>query len=486
MEYDKISYEKIPTIMKRYSLNSKFAFCLDVSRKYTSPTRPTVESIRNSGGLPHTLEAFFLFSIMHEEHGSRDILESRGSMVKRILDSIDTFVTKFVELGNNDFTANLMQAFLPTQFKIQDNSTSLTSRYYYLFNFKNEKIDMKEEFLKYYEVDYCVLASIYEIFNILFTSDKKYNNFGFSVEVYEKLIKYYWKKGYIKNFIKSREQYIEFQNYTTKGKIENYPFCVKTIYQYPFIVENNNLYLPLPHILKNAFTDSLLFRITDNNAQLKTLFGKEVFENYVYELFSSLNIYESVDREPKLSKGEKLSDVFITHKDKRIFIECKTTFPRAGIRIYDEKNEETEYKSYVGNILQVYKCMKKYASRQAFPLEKCFGVVVNLIDNNMKRSEIYKRIKDYDKSLDDKEIKFIENHIKCMDVYRIEQLCSYSNKRIDEYLYEWSQDEEQRFNYGYSIQCNKSPKGLLASLNNQMQKNIEVFLTELQTQGILA
>ena len=35
--------------------------------------------------------------------------------------------------------------------------------------------------------------------------DKKYNNYEFSVEIYERLIKYYWDKGYIKNFIKTRQ-----------------------------------------------------------------------------------------------------------------------------------------------------------------------------------------------------------------------------------------------------------------------------------------
>ena len=486
MVYDKISYEKIPTIMKRYSLDSKLAFCVDISRKFTSPTKPTIESIRNSGVLPHALEAFFLFSIMHEEYGNKHILEHKGSMVKRIIDSIDSYVTEFVESGNNDFGTNLLQAFLPTQFKLQDDSTLLTARYYYLFNFKNEKIDMREEFLKYYEVDYSILAAIHEIFNILFTNDKKYNDIGFSVEVYDKLIKYYWSKGYIKNFIKTREEYIDFQKYTTKGKIENYPFCVKTIYQYPFLLDDDRLYLPLPHVLKNAFTDSLLFRITDRNPKLKTLFGKEVFESYVYDLFESVKLYDLVEKEPNLMKGEKLSDVFISHKDKRVFVECKTTFPRAGIRIYDIKNEETEYKSYVDNILQVYKCMKKYAMRNRFPIEKCFGVVVNLIDNNMRRSEIYKRIRSYDQSLDEEEVKFIENHIKCLDVYRIELMCCYSNKGIDEYLYEWSQNENQRFDYSWNIQCCKSPKGLLATLNNQTQSNIETFIAELQTQGVFA
>lgn len=65
-------------------------------------------------------------------------------------------------------------------------------------------------------------------------------------------------------------------------------------------------------------------------------------------------------------------------------------------------------------------------------------------------------------------------------------MCCYSNKGIDEYLYEWSQNEDQRFDYSYSIQCRKSPQGLLATLNNQTQSNIEAFITELQTQGVFA
>ncbi len=484
MAYNDIPYEKIPTIMKRYSWDSKIKFCMDISRGYTSPTKPDTEAIRKLGVLPHTLEAIFLFAIMHIEHGNADITERNNSMLKRIIESIDNFSTEFIKTGHNNFTSNLVQAYLPTQFKIQDNTSVLLARYHYLFNYINEKIDMKSEFYNYYRMDYSILAAIMEIFTIMFTKDKKYNELGFNDKLYSKIMKHYQSKGYLNNFIKTRDEYIELQEFTTRNDIKNYLFCVKAIYQYPFIIENDGIYLPLPHVLKNAFTDSLLFRLVDGNQKLKSLFGKEVFENYVYELFYDCSGYEAVEKSPYFNKGEEISDVLITNVGRTIFVECKTTFPRAGIRIYSEEHEEREYKAYIENILQVYKSMKKYSRVRSCPMDSCYGIVVNLIDNYIKRDEIYKRLRAADEKLTDEEISFIENHIKCMDVYWVERLCCYSNKLVDEYLYEWALDCEHRFDFVYELQCESTPKGLLKQLNNKTQTLIEEFLDELEINGV--
>lgn len=480
MAYNDIPYEKIPTIMKRYSWDSKIKFCMDISRGFLNPTKPDIEAIRNIGVLPHALETFFLFSIMYPEHGNADITERNNSMVKRILASIDKFSTEFIEMGHNSFGSNLMQVYLPTQFKIQDDTTVLLARYYYLFNFSNKEINMKAEFLKCYGIDYSILAAIVEIFSIMFTKDKKYNSVGFDGKYYTKLMKYYRDKGYLDNFIKTREEYIELQEFTAKEDIKNYPFCLKAIYQYPFIIEEGAIYLPLPHALKNAFTDSLLFRLVGDDLQLKALFGKEVFESYVYDLFHNCPGYEMVEKSPRFNKGEEISDVLISNRGRTVFIECKTTFPRAGTRIFSEQHEQMEYKTYTKNILQVYKSMKKYCKTRLLPIETCYGVVVNLYDNYIRRGEIYGRIREIDTTLTDEELVFIENHIKCLEVYWIELLCTYSNKMIDEYLYEWSLNTECRFDYVSTLQCTSDAKGLLLQLNNETQTQIEKFLKEIE------
>ena len=86
---DDIEFSKIPTIMKRYSLESKFRECFKISQKYTSHTTPLIKDMQSAYMTPNELEAFFMFSCMHEEVDDKDICEHRGSMMDRIRNSIE-------------------------------------------------------------------------------------------------------------------------------------------------------------------------------------------------------------------------------------------------------------------------------------------------------------------------------------------------------------------------------------------------------------
>ena len=484
---DEIEYSRIPTIMKRYSLESKFLVCTNLSRRYTSPTRPPMENLRDLGVLPHELDAFFMFSIMFHEVGNKNIYEHHGSMIRRIFQSIDNQSIKIIQQGHSDFGNNLMQTYLPPQLQIQENNLILISRHYYYFSFSNKIIDMPTEFFNKFGVDFKDIIGCLQTLSILFTTDKKYNNWGFDKEAYNKIISFFHKKGFLKNFIVQRDDYIKNQNVTSKDDINNFIYCIKYIYQYPFILFDSKLYLPFPHALKQAFTESLLFRLMHENQKLKTNFGKEVFENYIFDLFENTSLYESVSKEQLINKNKLSSDVIIKNNGKIVFVECKTTFPRAGIRIFDRKTEEFTFNFFSNSIMEIYDSIIAYCKKYQVDRKYCYGVLVSAIDDEVSIRLKYEEIKNRHKELTDEDFSFITSHIKTIKLYEIEELCGLSNTPIDELLSNWANNEQQTCDITIESKYirGSQPLGLLKNLHNQISAISKGFIDELNKEGII-
>lgn len=484
---DEIEYSRIPTIMKRYSLESKFLVCTNLSRRYTSPTRPPMENLRDLGVLPHELDAFFMFSIMFHEDGNKNIYEHHGSMIRRIFQSIDNQSIKIIQQGHSDFGNNLMQTYLPPQLQIQENNLILISRYYYYFSFSNNIIDMPIEFFNRFGINFKDIIGCLQTLSILFTTDKKYNTCGFNKEAYSNIISFFNKKGFLKNFIVDRNDYIKNQKFTTKDDINNFMFCIKYIYQYPFILFDSKLYLPFPHALKQAFTESLLFRLMDNNSKLKTNFGKQVFENYLFDLFNNTSLYESVIKEQKISKNRLTSDVIIKNNGKIVFVEGKTTFPRAGIRVFDRKSEEFSFNLFSNSIIEIYNSIIAYCKKNQLDRNKCYGVLVNAIDDELSIRLKYEEFRKLHQELTDEDFSFITSHIKTIKLYEIEELCGLSNTPIDEVLSNWANEEQQTFDITIESKYirGSQPLGLLKNLHNQISAISKGFIDELNKEGII-
>ena len=483
-----INYSKIPTIMKRYSLESKFLVCTNISRNYTSPTRPPMETIRDLGVLPHDLETFFMFSIMFDEYDNKNIYEHKGSMIYRVLKSINNESTQIVQMGNNDFGNNLLQSYLPSQLAVQENSLLLIDRYFYYFSFKNNKVNIPAAFYSKFNVDFKNIIGCLQTLSILFTTDKSYNTWGFNQEVYNKIINYFAQKGYLSNFIVTREDYIKNQNFTCKNDINNFMFCVKYIYQYPFILFDSKLFLPLPHALKLAFTESLFFRLMDNNQKLKTLFGKEVFESYLFDLFHYTGIYEDVSREQKLGKNKLSSDVIIKNNGNYVFIEGKTTFPRAGLRVFDKNAEEFSFQFFSDSIMEIYNAITNYCALNQIDRDNCYGVFVSAIDDNLSLRLKYEQLKIRNAELSEEDYMYIISHIKSIKLYEIEELCGLSHTPIDKLLSDWAKSKDELFDItiGSKYARETKPLGLIKDLHDQISAISKSFIEELNKEGILS
>lgn len=61
--------------------------------------------------------------------------------------------------------------------------------------------------------------------------------------------------------------------------------------------------LPLPHCVTRAITDSLLYRLTDSNSKLRTLFEKNVLEDYLFDIINKSTLFDEVLKEQSYKKN---------------------------------------------------------------------------------------------------------------------------------------------------------------------------------------
>lgn len=441
--YEKIEYNRIGTVMKRYSFNSKMNACFNMSQALMGYPRPTVDQLAKAV-LPHELEAFFMFAIMEKEYGDKDILSHNASMVKRIIKSIDEESVKIVESGNGEFGANMLQSYWPAQAELQSDIRLLLMRYRYFFTFKNEKIDMNEQFVKKFGINYDTMVGLLLVLNQQSICDGKIS--GANKDILEQFLQFISGEKYINNFVIAREEYIEKQSFTSGNDINNYPFCIKLINQYPFVKYEDKILMPFPHVLKIAFTKSLLIRLMEHNNELKSIFGKEVFENYLFDLFYNSQRYQWVRHEFDISKGRKSSDVMIYDDDMIVFVEGKTTFPRAGIRTFDRKNEDYAMEGFSKGIMEVFHTICDYCKKNNVKRNNCYGLLVFETEDNLTPRQKFTYMRKHYEEIDDNDYKYIVSHIKTISLYECEELCCASNDKINNILQIWSKDAELCFN----------------------------------------
>lgn len=445
-DYQDINFSRIPTILKRYSFASKMAVCQEFSLNFTSRTRPSLKTLTTTI-LPHELEAFFAFSIMYEEYDNKDIRDNSRSMVWRILDAIDKESVKSVEQGHFGTGYNYMQAYFPSQSEIQSDARILFVRHLFYFSFKNDKINMLMEFFNKFDVEYKKLIALVHMIDCALNKD----NTSEQKKVIEQhinindIISYCFSKGYLKEFSIDREEYIKDQQFTCANNLSDYITCVKLINQMPFIKFEDKLWLPFPHILKLTFSESLLHRLTDNNKELKDKFGKYVFEQYIFELFNDNNKYEKVVSELDIGKGKKTSDVLVFNNNRIVFIEAKTTFPRAKVRIYDNNAESFSKKLFSKSIMEVFNSIKSYCDKNNIDRNNCFGLLVFCENDTMSQKEKYEYLRKCNPHISSEDYNYIISHIKSIPLYECEELCYFSNQQIDTLLYEWSQDSNATY-----------------------------------------
>lgn len=482
-----MDYNRIPLILKRYSYKSKMKVAHRASIKTMTCGKNKGLNYDVTKPLPWELEVFVLFSIMIvDEYNNNDISENNYRRFNQIINAIRDYQFPKWREEADELLEDWFLTEGPSQVKSQVPFINKCYRYNYIFNFKNNDLDMTKLFKNKFDCKYKDFLLLGLMTNSLFVLEKMDN------KALDKLFLDEFRIAAEKLKI-SREEFIFKQNQIA-NKIEDYRYCLKLFYHFPLIIEDGYTYLPLPHLIIDSCTTSLLYRLTEGDNSLKTKIGKEVIEDYVYSIINNSKTYEEVISEKMYSNGKteaRTSDVMIRNKNKFLFIENKYYSPRITNRLLEEKSIKNTIERIRDAIIQIYKHMterfgKEYYNfkiKKDIETKNVFGLVVTFEETFINRQAFYdaackelgirKRSDSYN---------YICSHIKIIDLDELESNVFSGNNLISA-IESMSKDPRKTNDIILSKNFSNSKDYshiLIDEFKNNMGKKISTYKSKIQ------
>ncbi len=487
-------YKHIPIILKRYSFANKITICRLHSLKLLKENNIKI-SIQQNEIPPWILETFALFAIMTDkEYDKKEFIIKNDKTFYKIINTISNYIhPEFTKVNKEELLNNLFMILPIQQFKYQNPDFFKIFRYNYFFSFINEHINMPEEFQNKFNASYNEFID-FGFFVITFLP----NNFSNKVLYYVINNKY---KTVIKNLMINRKNFIQKQNDLLSNNINSYFYAFKYFSNYPFIEENKIIYFPLPHLIIEAVTDSLLYRLTEQNNNLRALIGKEVIENYLFEILKVSGLYDEVKKEQSyyIGKNKIMSPDVMLYKDNVcVLFDCKSSVPKLKLREFDKNAIEETINLSAQRIVKLYDRLKEFgeyyypfSKDNTFKLGNIFGVIILLENNFISKKIIYEKAIQYKKLYDNEiEKNYLQSNVKIISMNEIEYFTFY-NKNIITAL-TINRDQIENANWHDMIMTNynipsesKIRNKLLESCDNELKERMYKLVDELTENGLL-
>lgn len=417
-EYEKLSH---------YSFEDKIGYCfnhaLDISRI------EKIDLSQENEVYPWELEYLAELCILASEDEPTAIVPMNVCDMNQIINVIRNYRHSHFREVNNSFINDIFMALAATQFKVQENIYNRLFRYSYYFNYRNDNIDIKNEFKQTFGCDYYdfLLLAI----NVRFFLTKDITSFisQHPHKVWNHILSYC--PHAINQLTITRDKYIEKQTDKNAGILENGLYGFNYLHSFPFINYKENLYFPLPYLIVDAVTDSLFTRLTYGNDTLRETIGKQTAESYLNYLLCSSDDYDEVYREQeyKVGKNKKASpDVMIRKGERICLFDSKLSSPSLSLRQFDTDGINNYISRVADYVVQLYKRIKEFDLYNPFiksidySRDNIFGIVSIHEDAYILKETIYQSA--FTKlEIDDNhpEAEYIASHIMVFPLSEIEK-----------------------------------------------------------------
>ncbi len=389
--------EEIVRELKKYPFTEKMLLCQQYSSSIMEYSHLNI--LKNPNViLPWELEVFAELSLFADGNNVTKTFKSGFSEFFDIINTIRNYQHSHFESlkGGIDFANDFIMVTGLQQFKAQENVLTRLFRFNYFWNFSNENINML-----------AVLQSVFPNFNY-----SKFIELSYLIYFYASLpintapvIKELGKKYIdVVNQLKlDRADYKNKQAEKLADNFENAIYGFNYLHSYPFIEFNNNIYIPLPYLVIDAVTESLLTRVTFGKNSIREKIGKEVAQSYIENIFKDSTLYEQVlpEQTYKIGKNKIDSpDVMIKQSDAVCFIDTKLSTPKLELRKFNKIEINDTISKYAKHIKQMYKRISEFENGFFYPfsnkekIEKhnIFGIVAVLEDSYISKTLIYKEV----------------------------------------------------------------------------------------------
>jgi hypothetical protein len=292
-----------------------------------------------------------------------ELISFRALLAKEIFSNNIDFNNKWliestmIVRNNNFFFADefihdeIVPKLLFLQWESQIGYNILYYRYNYFFNYTDSEVNMNEQFMDYFGVSYSDFIEFCMLVNVWASPAIQMSFHDFS--------KIFIQGSYTKvfNLLKrTRNEIIDEYNSLNTTETRNPFFDLNLLIKYPIVSHNNNIFLPYAPYIPYACTRSLLFRLTENNNEIRSKVGKNVFESYVLHLCRMSDFTNKHNIIPEFEYGKdkrKSSDVIIYSNNQVVFIDSKLFNQSTKLRAFDEVAILNAQKRITDAIVQV-------------------------------------------------------------------------------------------------------------------------------------
>ncbi|MDA1785045.1 hypothetical protein PDL07_20450 [Bacillus cereus] len=492
-----MEFERIPVVLKRYDFKGKMKVCQEHSKVLMSIDGLIPISEWPGKASPWDLETFALFSVITMgEYSDRGFDDVKGrKQFAEIINAIKDYRPPKLEISqdNNRFLDYFMIVTGLNQIQIQEDIGIKIYRCSYIFNFENENVNMKQKFIEKFGCSYEEFKKFGFIIHSLFSREI---NKSLTPDVYDYVIRKY--RNVIQHLLIERADYVALQKKILHD-ITQYIYGFKYFYQFPFISYNQETFLPLPHLVMQSVTSSLLFRLTEGNNKLRDLFGKEVLENYILHICGLSNLFDEVIAEysykPKRNEKRTL-DIMIRKGDKCLMLDSKSMSPRVSLRNLNDEDVEHTVNRMVGAVKQVYEHITERFPNEYYPFdvkvdflkENIFGVVILNEDSYILREIIMNRAAEKLEIVQgSEEYKYLCSNVKLMRLYELERMI-FQQEDVLQLLINNRQNESKWFDFSLINYDEKNDKGIikeLSQVSEEMKEILMEFAQELVREGII-
>lgn len=412
--------------LEKYSFDSKMMMCQKFASKIMSSSEVNMKFAQNENIMPWELETFSAFSIIYDVDNVE--LDIDMSDFSRIITMIRNYwhPELMIAEANGIYADTFMMISALQQFPVQGVFLQKLFRYNYIFNFSNSNINMKEEFFNKFATSYIDFEIFAFIVFVCFSKDPPILGLE---EFLEKAFKI--EKAF-KALCIEKETYKNDLKKLYKDNLLDYYYGLKIQYVYPLVSGVDFRYIPSPYLVINAVTESLLNRLTFGNKKLRNAFGKEVIENYLFDIYENIPGVSWISQEFAYNVGreERLtSDVLVAEGDYCTFYDTKALTPSLKVRQFNQEEINNEIEIYAKNIIQIYQQIIHYSEGffsldKSYELNHIFGVVVVFEDAVVSREKVYDKAIEVwiDKvgSISECDIDYIRSHVKVVPLRQIE------------------------------------------------------------------
>ncbi|MCG3797473.1 hypothetical protein LT343_29815 [Bacillus toyonensis] len=493
-----MDFERIPILLKRYDFGEKMNVCQAHSKELMSIGGLISIDEWRGKALPWDLETFALFSVITlGEYSDRRFDDIKGrKQFTKIINAIKNYLPPKLEIAqdNNRFFDYFMIVTGLNQFQIQEDIDTKIYRYSYIFNFENKNVNMKQQFTEKFGCSYDEFKKFGFIIHSLFSREI---NKSITSDIYDYVIRRY--SNVTQHLLIDRADYVSLQEKIIHD-ITQYIYGFKYFYQFPFISYNQEIFLPLPHLIIQSVTSSLLFRLTEGNNKLRELFGKEVLESYILHICGLSEWFDEVIAEYpyKYKRNNKRTlDIMIRKGNKCLMLDSKSMSPRVSLRNLKNQDVEHTVNRMVTAVIQVYEQITERFQNEYYPFsvkvdflkENIFGAVILNEDSYILREIIMtKAAEKLNIDHGSEEYKYLCSNVKLMGLYEFEKMI-FQQENVLQLLMNNRQNESKWFDFSFINYHEKNDKGVIeeiSQVSENMKEILMEFVQELVKEGLIS